>query len=252
MLEMARLPATNPIDAIQRFVGRIELGVIPQVIDTVIFIKNGQMYKALNVEMMVKVPSGMTEADLARPVVVVTDFETGVAEFELYSYGEETVVIPVKGGGMEVTGVQKLAAEKIKQVMERYSPDVKVEMLSDQKAAVYVPEKLIPRIIGKQGSNIIQLEKQLGIGIDVREIEAGAMGEMVPYEANITKKAVDLYVDPSYAQRDLAIFVDGKQVYTGIVGKDSVVHIKKNANVGKILARALTEGQEVELQVKLG
>ncbi|MBN2454026.1 Flp pilus assembly complex ATPase component TadA, partial [Candidatus Woesearchaeota archaeon] len=37
--------ATNPIDAIQRFVGRIELGVIPQVIDTVIFIKDGFINK---------------------------------------------------------------------------------------------------------------------------------------------------------------------------------------------------------------
>ncbi|MBW2994741.1 Flp pilus assembly complex ATPase component TadA, partial [Candidatus Woesearchaeota archaeon] len=32
---------TAPIDAIQRFIGRIELGVIPQVVDTVVFIKNG-------------------------------------------------------------------------------------------------------------------------------------------------------------------------------------------------------------------
>jgi len=153
--------ATNPIDAIQRFVGRIELGVIPQVIDTVIFIKDGKVHKVLNLQMLVKVPSGMTEADLARPVVVVSDFETGTLEFELYSYGEETVVIPVKEAATEISGIQKLAAERIKQVMERYTPDVKVEMLSDQKAAVYVPEKLIPRIIGKQGSNIIQLEKQL-------------------------------------------------------------------------------------------
>src|SRR3989338_1759306 len=35
--------ATNPIDAIQRFIGRIELGVIPHVMDTVIFIKNGKV-----------------------------------------------------------------------------------------------------------------------------------------------------------------------------------------------------------------
>ena len=32
---------TNPIDSIQRFIGRIELGVIPQVVDTVIFPRSG-------------------------------------------------------------------------------------------------------------------------------------------------------------------------------------------------------------------
>ena len=66
--------ATNPIDSIQRFIGKIELGVIPQVIDTVIFIKHGKVDTVLSLEMAVKVPAGMTEADLARPVVVVTDF----------------------------------------------------------------------------------------------------------------------------------------------------------------------------------
>ena len=45
--------ATNPIDAIQRFVGRIELGVIPQIIDTVIFIKNGFVDKVLSLNMTV-------------------------------------------------------------------------------------------------------------------------------------------------------------------------------------------------------
>ena len=75
--------ATNPIDAIQRFLGRIEMGVIPQIIDTVVFIKNGFINKVLSLKMTVKVPSGMTEADLARPVVVVMDFETGREVYEI-------------------------------------------------------------------------------------------------------------------------------------------------------------------------
>ena len=54
------------------------------------------MNTVLSLKMEVKVPSGMTEADLARPVVTVHDFETGKLEYELYSYGEETVVVPVK------------------------------------------------------------------------------------------------------------------------------------------------------------
>ena len=45
--------------------------------------------------MSVKVPHGMREADLARPVVEVCDFIDGKSEYELYSYGEEVVVIPL-------------------------------------------------------------------------------------------------------------------------------------------------------------
>ena len=66
--------ANDPIDAIQRFIGKTELGLIPHIIDTVIFIKNGHVNKILSLKMVVKVPSGMIEADLARPVVDVLDF----------------------------------------------------------------------------------------------------------------------------------------------------------------------------------
>ncbi len=88
--------ATKPIDAIQRFIGRVELGMIPQIVDTVIFIKAGRVAKVLTLEYLVKVPSGMKEEDLARPVIEVRDFETGELEYEIYTYGEEVSVVPVK------------------------------------------------------------------------------------------------------------------------------------------------------------
>ncbi len=163
--------ATNPIDAIQRFVGRIELGMIPQVIDTVVFIKDGQPGKILSLKMVVKVPAGMTEADLARPIVVVTDFETKKPEYELYSYGEETVVVPVSGyDKTEKKGAHSLAAKQIEREFREYTNEVRAEMASDNKVTVYVPESSIAKIIGKQGSNISQIEKKLGISIDVKEL----------------------------------------------------------------------------------
>jgi ATPase len=162
--------ATNPIDAIQRFVGKIELGVIPHVIDTVIFIKNGQIDKVLSLQMEVKVPSGMTEADLARPVVTVTDFETKKLEFELYSYGEETVVIPVKETGKK-SGVLRLLEDPIKRYFQMYADEVDVEVISMSKAIVRVPEYAIAGIIGKGGKHIGEIEKELGISIDIEELK---------------------------------------------------------------------------------
>jgi len=37
--------ANTPIDAIQRFIGKIELGIIPNVLDTVIYVKDGRISK---------------------------------------------------------------------------------------------------------------------------------------------------------------------------------------------------------------
>lgn len=88
--------ATTPIDAIQRFIGRVDLGMIPSIVDTVIFIKNGWVEKVYEVKMTVKLPTGLREAELSRPVVEVRDFLSGELEYEIYTFGEQTVVVPVK------------------------------------------------------------------------------------------------------------------------------------------------------------
>ncbi len=85
----------KPIDAIQRFVGKIELGMIPEIIDTLIFIEKGKIKKVYELALRVKVPQGMVDSDLARPVVVVSDFNNGSPEYEMYSFGSEIVVLPL-------------------------------------------------------------------------------------------------------------------------------------------------------------
>ncbi len=87
--------ATRAIDAVQRFIGRIELGVIPQVVDTIIFIDKGSIETVYDLIFTVKVPSGMQEADLARPVILVKELESGRPEYEIYTYGEQVVVMPI-------------------------------------------------------------------------------------------------------------------------------------------------------------
>ncbi len=87
--------ASKAIDAVQRFIGKVELGMIPQIIDTIVFVSKGSISKVYTLKFAVKTPSGMTERDLARPVIEVRDFETNVLEYEIYTFGEETVVYPV-------------------------------------------------------------------------------------------------------------------------------------------------------------
>ena len=97
------LHANSPIDAVQRFIGKIELGTIPSVIDTVVFVKDGEIKKVYGLRLKVKVPSGMFERDLARPVIEIQDFETQNLEYEIYTFGEENVIIPVSSNNHETT-----------------------------------------------------------------------------------------------------------------------------------------------------
>lgn len=160
--------ATKAIEAIQRFLGRIELGVIPHIVDTVIFIKDGGIGSVYSIRMTVKVPSGMTEADLARPIVEVHDYESGKLVFELYTYGEQTVVIPVSGTEKQ-PAVNKLIGKGVKEYFLNYTNNVQVEM-EGNKADVYVPENLIPELIGRGGERIKSIETELGVKVDLHEL----------------------------------------------------------------------------------
>ncbi|MEX0567882.1 MAG: ATPase, T2SS/T4P/T4SS family [Candidatus Njordarchaeota archaeon] len=101
--------STTAIDAIQRFVGKIELGMIPSIIDTVIHMRNGSVEKVLALRTTVKVPYGLKSEDLARPVVVVYDFMTGKPFFEMYTFGERTFVVPVsKEASREIYGAESI------------------------------------------------------------------------------------------------------------------------------------------------
>ncbi|MFX1391824.1 MAG: ATPase, T2SS/T4P/T4SS family [Promethearchaeota archaeon] len=87
--------SSSAIDAIQRFIGRIELGMLPSIIDTIIFIEGGDISTVLILKMTVKVPYGFRDKDLARPVVEVRDFKNDRLEFEIYNFGNDVVVNPI-------------------------------------------------------------------------------------------------------------------------------------------------------------
>lgn len=240
--------ATNPIDAIQRFIGRIELGVIPHVIDTVLFIKNGAVAKTFNVQMQVKVPSGMTESDLARPIVVVSDFETGKAEFEIYSYGEQTVVIPVQESFKNP--LQELAKKQIEREFLKYTDRMNVEFSSDNKVSVFVPEKYVASIIGKQGSNISQLEERLGIGIDIHVLEEQRKQKNeVPFDINYRGNSIIITLDRKWVNKNVDLLVGGEYLFTVNVGKSGEIRIKKNNKLGKRIEQAVKYNEKISIVV---
>ena len=244
--------ATNPIEAIQRFIGRIELGVIPHIIDTVIFIRNGKTDQIFSLSMEVKVPSGMTEADLARPVVIVNDFNTGRLEFEIYTYGEETVVIPVK---VETRSpVRKLAEETVKKEIKRYVSNAEVEMLSDHKCRVFVPLGKKAGLIGRNGRTIEEIENKLGVSIDViagQEKKPGKRDErtqILPYQVKIDKKNILIRLSQEHAFKEVDVFVGGDYLLSATTSKKAMVKVTKFNKVGRIIVKAVQAGEKLEVK----
>jgi len=231
--------STDTVSAIQRFIGRLELGMIPHVIDTVIYIKDGKIKKVYELSLTVKMPSGMQEEDLTRPVVEIREFGTKKLEYEMYTYGEETVIVPVAEKQKNGSPARKLAAESIKNVLSRYDPGAEVELLSDTRAIVRVRTDVIPRLIGTKGKNITELEKKLGIKISV-EPKGGTFRKDLHWEFEEHGNSIYLGVAPELTGKQVEIHSGEDFLFSAFVGKKGRIRVRKNSGVGRAVLSAIT------------
>jgi len=244
--------ANSPLDAIQRFIGKIELGIIPNVLDTVVFVKDGGIQKVYDLELKVKVPTGMTESDLARPVIEIRNFEDNVLEHEIYTFGEENVIVPV-GKKTDKVGIEKLAEEKIKETFRRYDPHAEVEILSDNRVKVMVNEQNIASIIGRGGSNINEIEKSLKVHIDVVEKtsdEISLTSSDLPFSFSESKTALLLTVNRDFSSMHADIYGNEKFIASVRIGKKGQIKIPKRSDVARNLMDFTSSQNDIKIYLK--
>lgn len=242
--------ATRPIDGIQRIANRIELGVIPSVVDTTIYIEDGQVKTVYENKLKIKVPTGMVESDLARPVIEVRDFETGELKNEIYTYGEQTIVMDMDliddfgDEDREKTPVEKIAEAEITRRMRKYAPraNILVELESMERANVYLNEEYIPKIIGKNGKRIAEIEKDIGISLGVDPIESLMSNEPFLVEYHTNKKHIIFDFPREDIGKSFDLMINGQYLFTATVGKHGEVKIRKSINVGKQVLDAIEFG----------
>ena len=242
----------SPIDAIQRFIGKVELGIIPSVLDTVVFVKDGRIDKVYDLELKVKVPSGMTESDLARPVIEVRNFADNVLEHEIYTFGEENVIVPIAKRVQKV-GIEKLAEDKVKETFKRYDPHVEVEILSANRVKVFVDEQYIASIIGKGGSNINEIEKFLKIHVDVVQKDSNHSSRMIndlPFTYSESKTALLLTVSKEYTSTHADIYVNNQYVTSAKIGKKGQIKIPKRSDVARNLMNLASSQNDIQIFLK--
>jgi len=244
--------ANSPLDAIQRFIGKIELGIIPNVLDTVVFVKDGGIQMVYDLELKVKVPTGMTESDLARPVIEIRNFENDVLEHEIYTFGEENVIVPV-GKKVDKIGIEKLAEDKIKETFRRYDPNAEVEILSDNRVKVMVNERNIASIIGRGGSNINEIEKLLKVHIDVVEKSSDDISltsNDLPFSFSELKTAILLTVNRDFTSMHADIYANEKFVASVKIGKKGQIKIPKRSDVARTLMDFSSSQNDIKLYLK--
>lgn len=238
------LHAASPIDTIQRFIGRMDVGMIPSVLDTIIFINKGTIEQVFVVKMVVKVPSGMMEADLARPVIEVRDLQNDKLMFEIYSYGEQTVVIPVTTTSSKSPAFA-LAEKQIEKEFKNLSSKAEVEMIGSHKVRVYVPKGEKGKIIGAKGVNINALEKKLGISIDVQVLGENTRKELKRLNYNVVERGKSLIFEVGESGKTVDVFIDDNFLFTSTTSKKGEIKVNSKSDIGEKLLYALDSGKKV-------
>ncbi len=227
--------ATKPIDALHRFIGRIELGLIPQVIDTILFVKDGQISKYLSITHTVKVPRGMVQEDLSRPVIQVKDALTREDLYEIYSFGEQIVVIPIEE--MEETPpMDQGTVNRVKERISAYlgSDQVTVTQKGKRRVKVSIPESMRPKLLGRKGSNIGELEKSLGVSIDVVSEDQNQKKEV-----GMEIKNRIIYLHCHEKNSLVNIYIDDFMVLQGRTSSKGIIRIKVDSETGINIEKAL-------------
>jgi ATPase len=259
--------ATRAIDALQRLVGRVELGMIPQVVDTVVYIEAGQVHTVYDVTTEVKVPAGLTEEDLARPVIVIRDFETDTPAYEIYTFNRQVVTVPLEGQEEKEGGVDRIARQEIEREIRSIAHGhVDVELQGSNRAVVYVEESDISSVIGKGGGRITDVENRLGIDIDVRTHDEnpnygagggggggggggraggprGERGEVVVPE--ITSRHVRIETDRAEPGQTVEVQAGGEYLFTATVGRGGDIQVSRGSAIADELERAIDRSRQI-------
>ena len=155
--------ANSALEAIQRLIGKVELGLVSQVLDTILHVESGKIQQVLELRMTVKPPTGMQE-ELARPVIEVVEFPSGKLTHEMFAFGSEIAVVPVEGRkSNDLSPIKAMAKERIVETVRQWvGVDCQVRFSSDSSAVIYAPANMISTLVGRGGENVKQLQNELG------------------------------------------------------------------------------------------
>ncbi|RLG36962.1 hypothetical protein DRN79_03985 [Methanosarcinales archaeon] len=168
--------------------------------------------KVYELNFTVKVPYGMFEADLARPVIEVRDFETKMLEYEIYTYGEQVVVMPVGAGA---------ASEEITTTARR------------------VRRKKAKRRRIKSVEEAISVENEI----------AEERGEEREAEVEV-EEARNFFIlhAEGFEGRNVRVFADDEFLFAAFVSRKGIIRVRKDKEFGKLLKNALKAGKRISVR----
>jgi ATPase len=188
----------------------------------------------------------MEQGDLARPVIEVRDFDSGKLAYEMYTFGEQVVVMGVEGSAEKP--MWRIARRELEYYLgDKFNFRFDLEIKSDNRIAIYVADNHVPAVLGRGGEKIDALEDELGLSIDVRSFQ-----ERSADQETLTIKETDEYLilnfDSSLREKEVEITVDGRRVFSGAVSKKGRIKLDRGAPQAKEIQKARKEGASITVR----
>jgi ATPase len=253
-------------DALQRFLERVNFGVLIQVVNTIFFVTDGEVSRVYELQFGIQVPSGMTGDLHQTPIIFVRNQETGAIEFEVFRHEGETIVMPVKreeepkpaapaGARGEERLSRTLLEKEVQREIGRYTAGyVDVHMISDNKAVVYIEDKDVPAAIGKGGKNVSGIVNKLSVGIDIRprsELEKPVSEEEVQLEGGFrirTDRKQLSIVATEHRGKIVDLFAGKEYLFTATVGEDGEIRLARNSTIAQEMMRRLNNKESIRVK----
>jgi len=260
-------------DCLQRFCDRVDYSVLPQIINTIIYVVKGEIAKIYDLELTIKVPAGMPGDAYARPVIAVREHSRREPEIEIFRYEGETLVMPLARSAEEPIAPAsaapvgapaepeenvswKVAEKEVQREIGRYtSGPVEVRIINDNKAVVYIEDKDVPAAIGKGGKNVSAIVNKLGIGIDIRprselEVRKPVEEEMQfagGIRIRLDRKQLTI-ISPENRGRIVDVFAGKEYLFTATVNEEGDILLAKNSTIAQEMIKRYNEGETIRLR----
>jgi ATPase len=202
------------------------------------------------------------EEDLARPVIMIEDFETGQPEYEIYTFNRQVVTVPIGEEEDSDSGVDRIAKQEIEREIRSIAHGhVEVDLRGGNTAVVWVEEGDISSVIGKGGGRISDIENRLGIDIDVRTFDerpdsagsgggSGSGGAIGPggngttVHPEITSRHVIVPME-GHAGETVEVQADGEYLFTATVSRGGEIQVSRGSAIAEELEKAIDHGKAI-------
>ncbi|MCK5140774.1 MAG: KH domain-containing protein, partial [Candidatus Heimdallarchaeota archaeon] len=172
-------------------------------------------------------------------------------EYEIYTFGEQIVVSPIHKSIKRSTSgkpIVSVTPARLQKVLKKYSIyDFNYKFEPPNSLSLFVSDKDRPRVIGKNGKRIEEIEQKLGLSIDVKTFGEKQENEEAEYILDVypTKSKMIVVFPSTCVGEDVLIAINGEVVFQLTVGKSGEISIGKDTETGRALSEAHKKGATI-------